>query len=244
MIPLWFVAVGLAILGAIWGSFVAALFVRWPRGESIMHGRSHCDACGKTLQAHELVPLLSYLIQRGKCRSCAEPIAPSNPLIEFSSTCLGLAAALLFAGYASLAAALFFWLLLPLALLDWKHLWLPDSLILSLAISGLFLGEYVSSAPLDARLIGGAAGFAALQGIRLGYRKWKGADGMGGGDPKLLGAIGLWTGWQAIPVIVMLASTLGIVWFLIVARSRYLDGIRLPLGTLLCASTCLLVMAS
>jgi leader peptidase (prepilin peptidase) / N-methyltransferase len=131
-----------------------------------------------------------------------------------------------------------------LAVLDWNHLWLPDALIVLLALSGLLIGEYVSGIAMDDRLIGGVAGFVTLQTIRIAYLKLRGVEGMGGGDPKLLGAIGLWTGWQGLPVIVMLASAIGLLWFLIKSGPRSAAIVRLPLGTFLSAAAFLLLVAS
>jgi leader peptidase (prepilin peptidase) / N-methyltransferase len=131
-----------------------------------------------------------------------------------------------------------------LAVLDWKHLWLPDALIVMLALSGLLLGQYVSGITMNDRLIGGLAGFVTLQTIRIAYLKLRGAEGMGGGDPKLLGAIGLWMGWQALPVIVMVASLVGLVWFLVKRGPKSVDTIRLPLGSFLSVATFALVAIS
>jgi leader peptidase (prepilin peptidase)/N-methyltransferase len=242
LIPFWAFAASLAVLGAIWGSFAAALCLRWPNGQSILTGRSHCDHCGAILRPHELVPIVSYIFQKGRCRHCSDSIGGFSLQIELACAALGLITAFAFQGYAGFAAALFFWLLVPLAVLDWKHLWLPDSLIIILALSGLLLGEFVSGAPWDARLIGGAAGFAALQAIRLAYQKLRGVDGMGGGDPKLLGAIGLWMGWQALPIIIMMASAVGLAWFLIKAGPEKANAIQLPLGSFLSVSAFLLLV--
>jgi leader peptidase (prepilin peptidase) / N-methyltransferase len=241
LLPFWFVAGSLAVLGAIWGSFAAALCARWPKGESILKGRSRCDDCGATLRVHELVPIFSYIILRGRCRSCSASIGNISLSIELACAALGLTAAWLFPGYAAFAAALFFWLLLPLAVLDWNHLWLPDALIVLLALSGLLIGEYVSGIAMDDRLIGGVAGFVTLQTIRIAYLKLRGVEGMGGGDPKLLGAIGLWTGWQSLPVIVMLASAVGLGWFLVKRGPKSVDTLRLPLGSFLSVSASILV---
>jgi leader peptidase (prepilin peptidase) / N-methyltransferase len=244
VIPFWAVAGALTILGTIWGSFAAALCTRWPNGESITTGRSRCDRCGQTLRAHELIPILSHLIQRGRCRSCSAPIGSFGIFVELTCAALGLTAALVFPGYAAFAAALFFWLLIPLAVLDWKHLWLPDPLIILLALSGLVLGGYVSTLALSDRLIGGVAGYGTLQAIRTIYLKLRGVEGMGGGDPKLLGAIGFWTGWQALPVIVMIASAIGLIWFLIKSGPDSTDTTRLPLGSFLSAGALIFLIAS
>jgi leader peptidase (prepilin peptidase) / N-methyltransferase len=236
-------AVGLMLLGMIWGSFVAALCVRWPKGESIVTGRSRCDHCAVQLASYELIPLVSYALQHGRCRHCLHPIGLSSLLIEIVCAGLGLIAAFLFSGFSACAVALFFWLLVPLAILDGRYLWLPGSLIAILALAGLFLGEYASAVPLDARLIGGAVGFAILSVIRLSYRLYRGVDGMGGGDPKLLGAIGLWTGWQALPIIVMLASAIGLAWFFLAYKGKAISQIRLPLGTFMAIGAAIFIIA-
>lgn len=218
--------------------------MRWPNGESILSGRSRCDGCGIALRTYELIPIVSYLIQRGRCRTCCASIGRYSLLIELTSAALGLMAAILFPGVAAAAAAVFFWFLLPLAVLDWKHLWLPDGLIIILALSGLLIGEYVSGNPFSDRLIGGVVGFFALQAIRIAYQKMRGAEGMGGGDPKLLGAIGLWIGWQALPVIVMIASAIGLGWFLIEHGPHSDNAQRLPLGSFLSAAATILVVVT
>jgi leader peptidase (prepilin peptidase) / N-methyltransferase len=243
LLPFWFWAGSLTVLGAIWGSFAAALCVRWPSGESIVKGRSRCDHCFAVLAPQELIPILSYCLQRGRCGHCANRIGRFSLLVELACATLGLMAAVLFSDYAAFAVALFFWLLVPLGILDWRHLWLPDSLIVVLAAAGLLLGRYVSDAPLDARLIGGVAGYSVLQLIRLFYRKFRGVDGMGGGDPKLLGAIGLWTGWQGLPVTVMLASGIGLACYLLRPQAKSIDQGRLPLGAFLAAAAGIFIAA-
>jgi leader peptidase (prepilin peptidase) / N-methyltransferase len=95
------------------------------------------------------------------------------------------------------------------------------------------VAEYVTLVTLTDRLIGAVAGFSALQLIRLAYRKLRAVDGMGGGDPKLLGAIGLWLGWQALPIIVMLASAIGLVAFLFKSGKQSAGTAQLPLGSFL-----------
>lgn len=238
------IALFLVVLGSIWGSFAATLCIRWPKGESIIKGRSHCDHCGKPLAAHELLPLLSFLIQHGKCTGCARPISLFNTLTELACAGLGLLAALFFIDYAAFAAALLFWLLVPLILLDWKHLWLPDALMVVLAVAGLLLGGLVSNLSVGDRLTGGLVGYAALQAIRLGFRQLRGVEGMGGGDPKLLGAIALWTGWQGLPVIVMLASAIGLLQVLVQGKPKPGEDFRLPLGSFLAVATILFLIAS
>lgn len=205
---LW--AVSLGVLGVIVGSFVAALVTRWPDGRSVMQGRSACDACGRTLRAIDLVPLLSALVLRGRCRSCGAPISAVHWRIELAGLAIGIAAGLVVPGPIGIAGAVFGWLLLALASLDLVAFWLPDRLTLLLAAAGLASAAFGIDPPLAERLIGGVAGFGTLWLVAFGYRHLRGRDGMGGGDPKLFGAIGLWLGWQMLPAVLLIASMIGL----------------------------------
>jgi leader peptidase (prepilin peptidase) / N-methyltransferase len=233
-LPLWSVASLLAVLGAIWGSFVGALCVRWPAGESVLRGRSHCDYCKTLLRARELVPILSYLFQRGQCRHCNQSIGRALVGIELTCAGLGIICAILFPPAQALTAAAICWLLVPLIILDWRHYWLPDALLIWLGIGGLIVGGFLpQQLAITDRLIGGALGFALLELLRRGYAQLRGIDAMGAGDPKLFGALGLWLGWQALPLIMLAASLLGLADYM----RRTLQGHRrdspLPLGSYL-----------
>lgn len=200
----WPLALG--VLGAIVGSFVATLVIRWPEGRSAMRGRSACDGCRRTLNPAELVPLASALALRGRCRSCGTAIDPRHWQIEATAALIGVLAGVATPSPLAAAGALFGWLLIALAALDVAALWLPDRLTALLAAAGVVLGV----PPLGDRLIGGVAGFTILWLLAAGYRAWRGRDGMGGGDPKLLGAVGLWLGWRMLPAVLLVASLVGL----------------------------------
>lgn len=219
------------LLGAIWGSFVAALCSRWPRGERVSDGRSHCDHCQTTLGAKDLVPILSYLWLRGKCRYCGQSIGISALYIELVSAAIGLFAVLFLSDGQAVAAAVFGWVLLPLVILDYQKMWLPNRLVLMLAFAGVCAGPFLTPEIdwLD-RILGCILGFLALEAIRQIFRKLRQVDGMGGGDPKLFGAIGLWLGWQGLPLTLLLATIFG---FLFVAGAYALSkksAQQLPFG--------------
>ncbi|WP_445193301.1 prepilin peptidase [Sphingomonas sp. Tas61C01] len=226
---------GLGVLGAIVGSFVAALVIRWPQDQSVMHGRSACDACGRTLTARDLVPLLSALWLRGRCRTCEGPIDPLHWRVEAIAALIGVLAGVATASPLAVAGAIFGWLLLALAALDATALWLPDRLTITLAIAGAGTGFAGVPPAIPDRLIGGAAGFLTLWAIAAGYRRLRGRDGMGGGDPKLFGAIGLWLGWRMLPAVLLLASLVGLAWvvFAAVRGRRMARDAALPFGALL-----------
>lgn len=209
--PIWVWALGGMVLGAIVGSFLATLVVRWPRGESVMRGRSHCDGCGRTLAAWELVPIVSAAVQRGRCRSCGAAIDRDHLTIELGAAAIGAAAFGYAPGLAGLGWGVFGWLLLTLAALDVRHLWLPDRLTAPLAALGLAFGGITTGAwPAD-RLIGAVSGFVSLWAIGAAYRHLRGRDGLGLGDAKLLGAIGAWLGWLALPFVLLAASVIGLI---------------------------------
>jgi leader peptidase (prepilin peptidase)/N-methyltransferase len=233
--PILLLLIG-AGFGAIIGSFLATIVSRWPRGASVVTGRSRCDGCGRALGIVDLVPLLGWLVARGKCRACGARIDPVHPLIELGCALIGGFCAWAFPPLPTLLFAGGGWLLLTLAVLDARHLWLPDALTLPLAGLGLTLGDWVLPAPFPDRLIGAVAGAGLLALLALAYRHLRGRDGLGLGDAKLLGAIGAWLGWQALPFVLLIGSAAALLWLLIQRlRGKALDAqTRVPLGTFLC----------
>lgn len=225
-----------AVAGAILGSFLATICVRWPEGRQALAGRSSCDHCGRTLGPAELVPLVSAALARGKCRSCGGAIMPLHWAIEIAAAVLVATALFLQPNSTGVAIAAFWLLLIAPAVLDAKHYWLPDALTAVLAIGGLVLGGLATGATLTDRFIGGATGFAALALLGAAYRRFRGREGLGAGDPKLLGAIGLWTGWMALPAILVVASLAGLAIALVQRRSAIE---RMPFGSLLASAAIL-----
>jgi leader peptidase (prepilin peptidase)/N-methyltransferase len=232
--PAWRAALG-AGLGLIAGSFVATVAIRWPQGRRLLAGRSACDRCAAALGPFELVPLLSYAVQRGRCRRCAAPIDPRHPAIEAGAALVGGVALLAHAGALGLVSALLGWWLLLVALLDLEHQWLPDLLTLPLALLGLAAAWADFGPPLGERALGLAIGWAGLALIAALYRSLRGREGLGGGDPKLLGALGAWVGALQLPYMLLGAGLLGLAAALLMQlRGEAVAATtRLPLGTLL-----------
>ena len=206
------------VLGLLVGSYVATLTLRWPQGRSAATGRSACDSCARRLAWFELVPLLSWATLRGRCRRCGVAIDRRHPIIEAAAALIGAASLWVHPDASGLLGAAFGWALLTLAILDTEHFWLPDSITLPLAGAGLALGIGFDPPLLD-RLIGAAAGYGGLAGIAAIYRAVRGREGLGGGDPKLFGAIGAWLGWTALPFVLMLGALVGLA-SVVVARAR------------------------
>ncbi|MFZ2998526.1 MAG: A24 family peptidase [Sphingobium sp.] len=216
--------------GAIIGSFLATLILRWPQRRGVTRGRSACDGCGRTLTARDLVPLLSALIQRGHCRTCGARIDPLHGRVEAGCAIIGALAIGLMPGLEGIGWAMLGWILLTLAILDWRHFWLPDALTLPLAGLGFTLGLWTTNVMMIDRIIGAAVGYGALLAIALGYRALRKRDGLGLGDAKLLGALGAWLGWQALPFVLLIASLSGLIVMLVSGRAS--DRLaRAPLGT-------------
>ncbi|MFD1034398.1 prepilin peptidase [Sphingomonas hankookensis] len=231
--PFWPILLG--VLGAVFGSFIATVAIRWPAGRSALGGRSGCDGCGRELAWFELVPVASFVVLRGRCRSCGAGIATGHVVTELLGAGVGIAAGLVAPGWEGVAGAACGWLLLALGAIDLAAFWLPDVLTGTLAVVALGGGlAGFAPSPSD-RLIGGAAGFAALWLVAAGYRRVRGRIGLGGGDPKLFGAIGLWLGWRALPMVLLIASVAGlaVVAVMAVAGKKPAVTDRLPLGTLL-----------
>ena len=229
-----FQALGL-VVGAIVGSFLATALIRWPQARSVVSGRSRCDACGKSLGPGELVPVLSYAALHGRCRKCGARIDRRHLAIEVAAATVGLIALLAHPlPLAIVTMLLGLWLLL-VAMLDVEHHWLPDRLTLPLIPLGLAAAWAGFGPPLIERLIGAAAGWAALFLIAWLYRRVRGREGMGGGDPKLLAGIGAWVGALHLPFILLGAGLLGLAAVLLMRLRGEEVGptSRLPLGALM-----------
>lgn len=223
------------LLGLIVGSFLATILIRWPQERSALGGRSACDACGETLQARDLVPVLSFLATRGRCRACQAPIDPRHLGMELAAAMVGATAFVAHGWPLGLVTACFGWWLLTVIALDAEHLWLPDSLTLPLIPLGLAASWAGFGPPLADRAIGAAAGGISLWLIAALYRLARGRDGMGGGDPKLLAGLGAWLGWMQLPFVLLGAGLLGLAAALAMrARGRAVAATtRLPLGALM-----------
>lgn len=132
-------------------------------------------------------------------------------LIELVAALIGLFPMLIFPEVQAVAVSIFGWLLLPLVVLDHKHLWLPNRLVLTLAMVGLLIGPVMTPIiSILERFAGLIVGFLSLEIVRQGYRQFRRQDGMGAGDPKMFAALGVWVGWQGLPIVLLGASAIGL----------------------------------
>lgn len=184
---------------------------------------------------HELVPVLSAWVSRGRCVRCGASIHPLHGRIELTSGALCATAFALQPPAIALAWSVFGLLLLTLAVLDLRALWLPDVLTASLAIAGLLAGGVATGVPTLGRVMGGVIGFGTLWGLASVFERLRGVRGLGGGDPKLAGAVCCWIGWSALPALWALGGLAGLVLLLLDWRKR-VGAIRhhpIPFGTAL-----------
>lgn len=199
-------------LGAVVGSFLNVLIARVPAGESVVHPRSRCPRCLRPIAWYDNLPVLSWLVLRGRCRGCREPISPRYPAVEL----LGAGAAYLAwtrHGLSAGAAAelVMVALLLALAFIDLATWLLPHALTWPLLGAGLVASALgVSAAPSLARSAAGAAvGFGAFALVAFAGKVIARKEAMGMGDVWLLAGIGAWLGLAALLPVVLLASIQG-----------------------------------
>lgn len=238
MSPIVVIAILTGLLGLILGSFIAAVTVRMPRDEDIVFGRSRCMSCGATLKPWQLVPLFSWVIQRGRCGMCGAAVSPRYLLIESAAAGIGVWAAL--AGEAGgwpmiVATAVLGWQLLLIAVIDAENFWLPDELTLPLIATGLIGAAVLVQGWPVPQLIGVVAGFGLLWALAALYRRVRGRDGLGAGDPILFAGAGAWVGWTGLPTVLLWACAAGfsLVLALRITRGPVAMTDRLPFGTFL-----------
>ncbi|TYO95649.1 prepilin peptidase [Desulfallas thermosapovorans] len=193
------------ILGACIGSFLNVCIHRLPLGQSVVYNPSHCPGCGHRLKALDLVPLLSYILLRGRCRYCGTRIPARYPLVE-STAAVFFGAVYQFWGWQwqSVSMWVFFAVLLAAALIDYRHKIIPDELI----ITGLVLGLPLVYLSGTGKLIDGLIGFLGA-GVLFLIIALVSKGGMGGGDIKLSALMGLFLGWPDILVALFISFLVG-----------------------------------
>jgi leader peptidase (prepilin peptidase)/N-methyltransferase len=173
---------------------------------------SHCPSCQTPLKAWHNIPIISYLLLQGHCAFCNNKISLRYPLVELLTATLGLLIAWVMGpSMAALMGLLLLYCLIALAFIDLDHKLLPDQLTLPLLWLGLIVNALGIITPLEAALWGAIAGYLSLWLVYWGFRLATGKHGMGYGDFKLLAALGAWMGWQALPMIVLMAAVAGII---------------------------------
>lgn len=223
------------LLGLVVGSFLNVVVHRLPRGTSIVFPRSACTFCGGVLSARDNIPVLSFLLLRGKCRRCSSPIAIRYPLVELSTSALFALCAWRFGvGFETLAATVFCCFLLCLALIDFDHFLLPDRLTLPGILAGLLLQPWLPRTSFADAALGVLLGAGALILI-VNFWYWlRSEEGMGLGDVNMLAMVGAFLGWQGAAVTLVMATVTGALTGLgLIAFHRLGARSRLPFGVFL-----------
>jgi leader peptidase (prepilin peptidase)/N-methyltransferase len=228
----FFFTITCTLLGLIVGSFLNVVILRLPkmleqswRREcselltqpvstetpiSLSHPNSHCPACGVNIRAWQNIPVVSWLLLRGRCARCDTPISARYPFVELlTGTLTGLAAWQFGFGPEALSAFILIWILIALTGIDIDTQLLPDSLTLALLWIGLAVNLFDTWTSLPSAVMGAMLGYGSLWSVYWVFKLVTGKEGMGYGDFKLLGALGAWFGWQTVPVIILLSSFAG-----------------------------------
>ena len=184
---------------------------------NLMVPRSRCPSCKHQITALQNIPILSYLVLRGKCANCRTPIPLRYPLIEFCTALLTAVVAWHFGfGWEAGAAILLTWSFIAISVIDFDHQIIPDTISLPLVWIGLGLSLFHPVAGAEAlfidpktAIIGALAGYLSLWSVYQLFKLMTGKEGMGYGDFKLLAVIGAWLGWQMILPVILLSAVVG-----------------------------------
>lgn len=253
-------ALAAGLLGLMVGSFLNVVIHRLPimmerdwalqcaelRGEAppafepltLAKPRSRCPQCGHPIAALENIPIVSWVLLRGRCKGCAAPISLRYPLIEaLTGLLFGLAAWHFGFNAAGLGALVLVAALIALTGIDFDTQLLPDDLTLPLLWIGLALNTFNVYTDLKSAVIGAMAGYLALWAVYWGFKLTTGKEGMGYGDFKLLAALGAWLGWQMLPLTILLSSLVGAtVGIGLMVFARHNRNVPIPFGPYLAAA--------
>ena len=208
-----------------------------PALASIVWPGSHCPNCKTPLKVWHNIPIVSYLLLRGKCAFCAIKISPRYPLVELLTAALGLLIAwLLGPSLATVMSLLLMYILVALTFIDLDHKLLPDQLTLPLMWLGLVVNSFGLLTSLQDAFWGAVAGYMSLWLVYWGFRLATGKHGMGYGDFKLLAALGAWLGWQTLPIIVLVSTVTGLIVGLALRMRAVNTDPEMPFGPFLSAA--------
>jgi len=226
--PPWFLRPLAVVFGLLWGSFVNVVIYRVPRDMSVVHPPSSCAACGARIRPYDNVPVLSWLLLRGKARCCGARISPRYLIVELIGGGIGLAtlevvvravppdasllrASAFFLAYFGLALGL-----VAAAFIDAEHMYLPDSITLGGAVLGLATAS-LRGEPIAEALFGAALGFVGVWlPLIVVYARVRGRQGMGLGDAKLTMLAGAWFGWKGAAFVLFAGAVQGTIAALVI----------------------------
>jgi leader peptidase (prepilin peptidase)/N-methyltransferase len=232
-------AVYMGLVGAAVGSFINVCVYRWPEGESVIRPRSRCPSCGTEISWYDNIPVLGWLLLRGRCRNCGEGISIQYPAVE-------LALALVWVGMAvwqgaeawpeAVRGAVFLSILLGIAIIDGRHRIIPDQFSLGGAVMGLALAAAPGGIEFLTALVGGVIGYLFMWGVKLGGEAAFRKPALGVGDIHMMAMVGAFVGLGGALLTILLGSVLGLAIGVPIAWLKgdlEAMGTYLPLGTFL-----------
>ena len=203
------------IIGALWGSFANVCILRLPEGKGVVSGRSYCPNCKKLITWKDNIPIISFLLLKGKCRQCKKPISFQYTLVEFLSLISFLSIYYLYGiSLTTLLLIILAIIFIIIFFIDLKHFIIPNSLTFPLMVLG-FIKSFIPNLDeifpnyIDS-LIGGLFGYGIIWSIIFFYKQVRKKEGMGLGDAKLFAVIGFWFGWISIPFVIFLSSIIAL----------------------------------
>lgn len=257
----------ITIIGLMVGSFLNVVIYRLPemikrdwlqqctelRGETLsssekfnlMVPRSACTHCGHKITALENIPIISYVALRGRCAQCKKPISLRYPLIEVLTALMsGLVAWHFGFSLLTLAALIFVWALIALAVIDLNTQLLPDDITLPLLWLGILVNLNNGFTDINSSVMGAVVGYLSLWSIYWCFKLLTGKEGMGYGDFKLLAAIGAWLGWTILPLVIVFSSLIGaVVGISLILKSKHDKNSTIPFGPYLAGGALVALLA-
>ncbi|MBV2097116.1 MAG: A24 family peptidase [Candidatus Thiodiazotropha sp. (ex Codakia orbicularis)] len=257
----WAFLISVILIGLVVGSFLNVVILRLPKmmeeqwhrdcqelGDNfseenitpynLNHPASHCPRCGHMIRPWENIPIISWLVLKGRCSQCKTTISPRYPIIEAVSGIMSVSVAIHFGfTWATLAALLLTWALIALSMIDFDVQLLPDNITLPFLWLGLVLSLGTIFTDPRSAIIGAAAGYLSLWSVYQLFKRLTGKEGMGYGDFKLLAMLGAWLGWHYLPQIILLSALVGAVVGILLIVLRGQDrNIPIPFGPYLAAA--------
>lgn len=212
----WFVWMWVLLAAPFVGSFLGLLIRRLPAGAPVAFARSNCESCGVQLAARDLVPIASWLTLGRHCRYCGSPLGVFYPGIETAALGVAVWAAVALPDTVLVwTGCLLGWSLLGAAVTDFRHLVLPDVLVVPLIPAGILVHMWIVPDQWMAHVTGAAIGYLAFAAVAMIYRAVRQRDGLGMGDAKLSAAAGAWVGWMGLPSVILLGAVFGLLTVLV-----------------------------
>ena len=223
-------------IAPITGSFLGVLALRIPAGRKVLIDRSACDACGHVLGLLDLMPVVNWMVSRGRCRYCGERVSPFYPLIELAALAVVLWAWTVASGPELWAGSILGWLLMVLALINTRHFTLPNELVLPLITVGFAAAAITGTGAMVDSLAGAGIGFGWGLAMPAVDAKFDLRAGVGSGEARLLAAAGAWVGWRGLPDVAVVALLAALAIAVVHGRARSAAR-RLPVGACVCLAT-------